>query len=458
MPWSTTLTTIWRIAPAQPHGARAADDEPRLARREDDGGRHHARQPVAGPECGAGGIQVLLAEHVVQVDARPRDDEARAAAGRGRERGRVPGGVDDADVRGRGSPRGLGRRSTTAPGHARPPSRLRSARGGGSAAPPRYRPLRTGPPRALEASRMTSASAAIPSALPARGIGPRRSSSRSAKAMRRPPADGGGFDTNSHAAVGRADGPPADDAVGGRSCSVIRRLPRERPRSARRRARRGRRRRRPRPRATRACPRGRSSRAGLRRRGRVRPRRCAGLRGRSGAPRRGSRAGTPARRSARRPRGRPRPPARAARAREPCVAPVRLGQARDGAGHGARGGADPEELGRARVERDLDAHHLAARLRPASPRPGTATKKSSRQSLPSRARCTSMKPPPPGPGQRALGHPGDGGGRDARVHGVAAFLEDPRPRLSGQRVAGGDGALHGAEGSAVAWRGESTRA
>ena len=45
-------------------------------------------------------------------------------------------------------------------------------------------------------------------------------------------------------------------------------------------------------------------------------------------------------------------------------------------------------------------------------------------------------------GERALGHPGGERGGDAGVDGVAALGEHPRARLGGQRVPGGDRALH----------------
>ena len=51
---------------------------------------------------------------------------------------------------------------------------------------------------------------------------------------------------------------------------------------------------------------------------------------------------------------------------------------------------------------------------------------------------TSMKPPPPGARQRALGDPRREAGRDARVDRVPALREHARARLGGERVAGGD--------------------
>ena len=55
---------------------------------EHDGGRHHRRHPHAGRRgVEAAGVQVVLAEHVVEQDAGARDDVAGALAVRRRHRG-----------------------------------------------------------------------------------------------------------------------------------------------------------------------------------------------------------------------------------------------------------------------------------------------------------------------------------------------------------------------------------
>src|SRR5439155_10510224 len=56
----------------------------------------------------AHGIEVVLAEHVVEVDAGARHDHAGAGAVRGSERGGVAGRVDDGDVGRPGGADGLG--------------------------------------------------------------------------------------------------------------------------------------------------------------------------------------------------------------------------------------------------------------------------------------------------------------------------------------------------------------
>ena len=53
-----------------------------------------------------------------------------------------------------------------------------------------------------------------------------------------------------------------------------------------------------------------------------------------------------------------------------------------------------------------------------------------------------MKPPAPGPGERALGDPGRERRGDAGVDRVAALGEDAGARLRGELMPGGDGALH----------------
>ena len=132
---------------------------------EHDRRRHHARQPVPGLGRSAGD-EVVLAEHVVQLDAGARNDHAGARAGRRRERRGVAVGVDGGDVR-----RAAGRRLLR---RARRPSAMRASR-------LRERVVREQPlararrvwsasanasSRTRVCSRITSTSAAIASALP----------------------------------------------------------------------------------------------------------------------------------------------------------------------------------------------------------------------------------------------------------------------------------------------------
>ncbi len=95
---------------AQARRAGAAEDEMRLAVAQDDRRRHHAREPLSRLRGGRERLEVALAEHVVQVDPGAGDDEARARAGRRRQRRGVALVVDDAHVRRGGKAGRLGRR------------------------------------------------------------------------------------------------------------------------------------------------------------------------------------------------------------------------------------------------------------------------------------------------------------------------------------------------------------
>ena len=81
---------------AQPERPRAADDEPRPSVASDERRRHHARQPAARPASAPAGVEVELAEHVVQVDAgagndrRPSPSRSRRSARRRCPRRRRP--------------------------------------------------------------------------------------------------------------------------------------------------------------------------------------------------------------------------------------------------------------------------------------------------------------------------------------------------------------------------------
>ncbi len=101
--------------PAQADRAGAADDEPRPPVADDDRRRHHARQPAA--RLGRPGAdEVVLAEHVVQLDAGARDDHARSRSPVDDESdAALPVRVDGRDVRRAPVRRVLGaRRAATA--------------------------------------------------------------------------------------------------------------------------------------------------------------------------------------------------------------------------------------------------------------------------------------------------------------------------------------------------------
>src|SRR5436305_13143590 len=93
---------------AEPDRAGASDDESRAAVVEYERRRHHARQPASGSDASPDGIKVVLAEHVVEVEAGARNDHARSGPVGCRQRGRVAVGVDGGDVRGSRCAYGLG--------------------------------------------------------------------------------------------------------------------------------------------------------------------------------------------------------------------------------------------------------------------------------------------------------------------------------------------------------------
>ena len=72
---------------AQADRACAADDEPGPAALEHERGRHHAREaaPDRSAPTAPDGIEVVLAEHVVEMDARARNDHAGTGAAGSRQ-------------------------------------------------------------------------------------------------------------------------------------------------------------------------------------------------------------------------------------------------------------------------------------------------------------------------------------------------------------------------------------
>ena len=121
-PRSSAATTTCTIAERM----RAEPDEPTTSSTapavEHERRRHHARQPHARRELQRRDVEIRLAQHVVEVDARAGHDDARAAAGRTGQRGSVPVAVEDADL---GCPGGSRRPIDTLPrvsfGRSRPP-------------------------------------------------------------------------------------------------------------------------------------------------------------------------------------------------------------------------------------------------------------------------------------------------------------------------------------------------
>ena len=181
-PCATTFDDHLHDRAAQPHRARAADDEPRAVGADDDRRRHHARQPAtrrrpAPPATRSYSPSMLFSwmpvPGTITPEPEPVDDESDAA---------FPSRVDDGDVRraagGRVLRRARQRRRDArdgAPRAARPTSSR-------CASPPRCSRAANASSRARVCSRITSASDAIASAR-ARPAARRRA--RAARARRR---------------------------------------------------------------------------------------------------------------------------------------------------------------------------------------------------------------------------------------------------------------------------------
>ena len=406
-PWSRTFTTIWMIAAAEADRAGAAD-APAAGRPS----REHDR---TAPSCSSAARpgrarrsrrrEVVLAEHVVQVDAGARDDHARAASpSRPRARRRCPrasttetcvvdgtpaalaGGLPSPLLRAaRGGRDRCGRRRAAA---------ARARRGGGRAAKL--------PPRARVASRITSARAASAAALPGGPGGPSRSSSaeregdQDAARRRRRVRD------ELVAAEGRAHGPPADDAVGGEIALASGAPPRSRTARLMARAsdRRVERARRPRLPAIveRSREVGHAERLAVAKRS-VAARRSGGLR-----PRLRRAASRIACRNAccgseldavARELDRGRDELRPRQAAEDPVRPPRGRRPRPGTAQEAR--ADPEELQGVARSNGTSTSTIGAASPRRDPAPEWRRRSRARGRSASDARCTSMKPPAPGP-------------------------------------------------------------
>ena len=128
--------------------------------------------------------------------------------------------------------------------------------------------------------------------------------------------------------------------------------------------------------------------------------------------------------------------------REPSVSAMRRLEARDHArdGHGRR--ADQERLGRLAVpEEDVDRVHLP-RPRPFEAETGCRHEEIGEPCRPVARAVDEHEAAGGGAREEALGDGGCERGCDAGVDGVSALLEHPRSRAGGERVAGGDGALH----------------
>ena len=405
-----------------------------------------------------GRVEIRLAEHVVHLDARAWDDDARPAPGRGGERGRVPARVHDADVRRRRDAGELARCESCRGARrcrGRPDLVVGQEPPGGAAAVEVGHEARAPQPGGFshrlggEDDRL-SAPGRRQRAEPVEDA--ERERDQEAAGRRRRVGDELG------AAVGGADGPAPDDSIAGevglghRSSALSHGLARAAGELT-------------------AVEGGRSfGRQPFERPGevvhhdplalgemtvatvdppslRLAPEddvedlveKClAGVEGDAGAgelDRRGEKLGP----------GQPRVP------------PVRRGEPGRHPGNRNCRGSDVEDLRRPLVEGDVDGQHL-------SPLPGRQPVSRNRGEEVEEAVDPVLRPvdeheaSPARAGEGALGDPGDKRGGDAGIHGVPTLGEDPRARLGCQRVACGHGALHGervAPGIAAAARGRS---
>ena len=181
------------IAPAEPHRAGAPDDEPR---------RPRGRATIVGAimlvsrrpgRARPPGDQVVLAEHVVQVDPGARDDDPEPEPVEDESDAALPSRVDDRDVRRAPAAARLRARRARAPRSARAPPRASSGESRREAAAMQ---IARNAARARVCSRITSTRAAIASACPA-GRARQPLEQRQAVGDQDPPDDGGGFDDDS---------------------------------------------------------------------------------------------------------------------------------------------------------------------------------------------------------------------------------------------------------------------
>jgi hypothetical protein len=128
---------------------------------------------------------------------------------------------------------------------------------------------------------------------------------------------------------------------------------------------------------------------------------------------------------------------------------------RAGATSSAQGGRpDPVRDQVLAVERDVDDGHGRRGEAGRKSAPGDRDEEIERAVGAVAGAVDEHEPAAAGPGERALGHPRDEAGRDAGVDRVAALRERACACLDGQRMAGGDGALHGDERTAPSRAGQ----
>ena len=131
------------------------------------------------------------------------------------------------------------------------------------------------------------------------------------------------------------------------------------------------------------------------------------------------------------------------RPRQAAVGGVDRPEPRSRAGHGARGLADPEHLGRRAVaaKADIDRVHRGAFRRP----PAESGRGDEEVGEPRRTPIGGhheREAARTRPGQRALGNPAGKRRSHARIDRIAALFEDARPGRRSQRMSGGDRPFH----------------
>ena len=180
--------------------------------------RHHAGEPRPGRgdsvPVGSGRARRACCSAAPRSLARPTRSRCRSMP-RARRRSRSPSTTLMCVVE--GAPSGSGA-ALAERGARRRGGLLHTAVGqqpAGGARRGRARPTNPPPRSAPSLAHGLGQNGDPPRRLPGGAIGPSRSSTRRAKAIRRPPDEGGGFETNSQPPIGGAHGPPVDDAIGG---------------------------------------------------------------------------------------------------------------------------------------------------------------------------------------------------------------------------------------------------
>ena len=440
---------------AEADRAGAADDEPRAAVCQDNGRRHHAGEPHPGAETPLRWVQVGLAEHVVHLHPGAWNDQPGAAARRCRERGGVPAAVHDADVCRRGRAERLGR-SLAKRGAGRGGGLVHTAVGQQTAggAPAVELPHEPGGAETRGLAHGLGQHG-DPRGAPRRGHRPQTVEDSQREGDQEAPRRGGWIRDELAAPIGDAHGPAVDDAVGGEIGRGERASARQYGLAQAP------------PELTAVDRVGSFGRQLLQR-----PREVGhdhGLPLPEGTldavdlPALGlvaeDRLEDPVQERLLRVQGNPRPSELDGRSGElrpgqPAVAPVSGRQAGRHPRDGDRSGPDQEHLLRVLVEDDVDREHLGA-LAGRQSLAGHGDEEVEQAVGAVAGPVDEHEAAASRTGERALRDPGHECSGDARVDSVPALSEDSRSRLRCQRVAGGDGALHGKRVARPGARGQS---